>query len=259
MDQPYSADRSLYGKLRRRLARAMSRKPASLVLRRPMITFSFDDAPASAAAEGARILERHGLHGTYFISAGLMGAESHLGAYARVDEVKALNAAGHEIACHTFSHLDCGKASSAAIAADLDRNAQVLKQMGLPQCRTFAYPYGDVSPQAKTLIGQRFLAGRALHHGLIASGADLNQAPAIGIEGACGEQTAREWMERAKAQSAWLVLYTHDVRDNPSSWGCTPEVFERLVVRALEMRFEVVTFAEGVRRALGNVATDRAA
>ncbi len=246
---PYSADRSLIGKVRRRLARALTRKPAHLDLARPLLTISFDDAPASAAHAGADILARHGVHGTYFISAGLMGKDSHLGLFARVDEVKALHAAGHEIADHTYSHLDCGKAGSAAISGNIEANLRSLKHMGIPKPRTFAYPYGDVSPQAKAVLNDRYLAARALHHGLIETGTDLNQAPAVGIEGPRGEETARLWLDRAHKARAWLVLYTHDVRANPSDWGCTPEVLERLVVRALDLGFDIVTFAEGARRA----------
>ncbi len=256
-DTPYSADRSLYGKLRRRVARLVSAKPARLDLERPLLTISFDDAPVSAAEAGAAILERHGARGTYFISAGLGGGESHLGRYTSLEDVARLAAAGHEIACHTFSHLDCGKARACDITADLDANLHALRAMDVEPV-TFAYPYGDVSPWGKALINDRFLAGRALHHGLITTGSDLNQAPAVGIEGANGERVARAWLDRAIGARAWLVLYTHDVRERPSDWGCTPGVLERLVVEAIDMGFEIVTFEQGARRAQP-VATARAA
>lgn len=251
--QPYSADRSLYGKLRRRMARLVTQKPATLSgLRRPLLTISFDDAPVSAAREGAAILKKHGVHGTYFISTGLSGLDSHLGEYTMADDIKALNAAGHEIACHTHSHIDCGRAAVRDIAGELQRNHDALRHMGVPAPRTFAYPYGDVSPAAKGLLHDRYLAARALHHGLIANGTDLNQAPAVGIEGACGEQTALTWMEKAaRTRDAWLVLYTHDVRETPSDWGCTPAALDRIIDQARSMGFEIVTFEAGARRAQG--------
>jgi peptidoglycan/xylan/chitin deacetylase (PgdA/CDA1 family) len=256
-DTPYAADRSLYGKLRRRVARLVTTKPARVDLERPLLTLSFDDAPVSAADTGAAVLERHGVHGTYFISAGLAGKDSHLGRYAARDEVARLAAAGHEIACHTFSHLDCGRARARDISAELDANLAALGAMGV-RPSTFAYPYGDVSPWAKALINDRFLAGRALHHGMIVTGTDLNQAPGVGIEGADGERTARTWLNRAAAAKAWLVLYTHDVRENPSDWGCTPDVLERLVAAALDMGFGIVTFEQGARLAQGREAVKAA-
>lgn len=249
--EPYSADRSLYGKLRRRIARLVTTRPARLEgLARPLLTISFDDAPVSAAHEGAAILERHGVRGTYFISAGLSGQESHLGRYTEAADIQALATAGHEIACHTLSHLDCGRARGAAITAELDQSRDALTALGLPAPRTFAYPYGDVSPAAKGVLNNRFIASRALHHGLITTGTDLNQAPAVGIEGPDGEQVALGWIDRAaETPGSWLILYTHDVRDEPSSWGCTPEVLERLLTDALSKNFEIVTFEEGARRA----------
>lgn len=251
--EPYSADRSLYGKLRRRVARMMTQKPATLSgLRRPLLTLSFDDAPVSAAREGAEILKKHGVHGTYFISTGLSGQDSHLGQYTTPEDIKALHAAGHEIACHTHTHIDCGRAAARDIAQELQRNHDALRLMGLTAPRTFAYPYGDVSPAAKALLHDRYLASRALHHGLITTGTDLNQAPAVGIEGQCGEQTAMTWLDKtAKTRDAWLILYTHDVRENPSDWGCTPAALDRIIDQARTMGFEIVTFEAGARRAQG--------
>jgi peptidoglycan/xylan/chitin deacetylase (PgdA/CDA1 family) len=250
-DTPYSADRSLFGKLRRRIARAVTTKPARLEnLSRPLLTISFDDAPVSAAENGAAVLGKYGARGTYFISTGLCGQESHLGRYTTPEEIKALASLGHEIACHTFTHLDCGRAPISAIEDDIERNQTALWELGLPRSETFAYPYGDVSPAGKRVLNSRYLAARALHHGLITSGSDLNQAPAVGIEGPRGEETAYDWLiKAAETPSSWLVLYTHDVRENPSDWGCTPAVLDRIMAKAREMRFEIVTFAEGARMA----------
>jgi len=251
--QPYAADRSIVGKLRRRVARLVTQKPATLSgLRRPLLTISFDDAPVSAARDGAAILKKHGVHGTYFISTGLSGQDSHLGQYTTPEDIQALHAAGHEIACHTHTHIDCGRASVRDIAQELQRNHDALRLMGLPSPRTFAYPYGDVSPGAKGLLHDRYLAARALHHGLVTTGSDLNQVPAVGIEGQCGEQTAFTWLDKAaKTRDAWLILYTHDVCENPSDWGCTPAALDRIIDQARTMGFEIVTFEAGARRAQG--------
>lgn len=246
----YSADRSLYGKLRRRAAKLVHRRPARIEgLERPLLTFSFDDAPQTAATTGAEILEAHGFRATFFISGGLMGQDSHFGLYTTADQVRALAARGHEIACHTLTHMDCGRAKASDIASGVEQNQKYLQSLGLDSSQTFAYPYGDVSPQAKAVLSTRYKASRALHHGLITSGSDLNQTPAVGIEGPQGQTIALEWMRRAAATpQSWLVLYTHDVRENPSPWGCTPETLSALRDAATGLGFEVVTFAEGASR-----------
>lgn len=244
----YEPDRTLKGKLRRRLIRLAHRRPARVRLERPMVSFTFDDAPATACEAGARALEARGLRGAYYFAAGLTGREGPMGRFATGEDARRLHDAGHEIACHTFSHLDCGQASREVVIADVDRNAQSLAAWGAGEPVSFAYPYGDVASPAKTALAGRFKTLRALHHGLITDGADLNQAPAVGIEGEDGEAVANAWLDRAKARKAWLILYTHDVSDTPSQWGCTTGALERLIDRAVAEGFDVVTVAEGARR-----------
>ena len=244
----YAADRSLGGKLRRRLVRLVERRPAQVLLERAMVSFTFDDAPATATLAGARTLEAHGVRGAYYVSAGLAGREGPMGRFATREETMALQAAGHELACHTFSHLDCGLASQAAIKADVARNHAALADWGAAALTNFAYPYGDVSRAAKAALGGRYRVLRALNHGLIEDGTDLNQAPSIGIEGADGEAVARRWLERAIQRKAWLILYTHDVSDAPTAWGCTPGALARLANTALAAGCDVVTVAEAARR-----------
>ncbi len=244
----YSADRSLKGKLRRRLALLSQRRPVRMRLDRPMITFSFDDAPASAADAGARTLEARGIRGTWYFSAGLAGQDGPMGAYAVEADARRLSDAGHEIACHTFTHLDCGQARERAILDDVDRNAEALKAWGASPAESFAYPYGDVSVPAKRALGGRFRTLRTVQAGLVEDGADANQLPSVGIEGPEGEAAAMRWLDRAAERKAWLILYTHDVTQAPSPWGCTPEALGHLIDAAQARGFDVVTAAEGARR-----------
>lgn len=244
--EAYQPDRSLKGKLRRRAVRLVHRRPAK-ASPGPMVSFSFDDAPLSAATTGAAILQAKGLHGTYFLSAGLAAQPSPMGRMLDADDARRLAAAGHEIACHTFSHLDCGQADGVSAAADVARNTVAFRDWKTLVPTTFAYPYGDVNAASKAALAPRFALLRALHHGLIKAGADLNQAPAVGIEGPEGEAVARRWLQAAVRKRAWLILYTHDVADQPSPWGCTPQVLERLAAEALNAGCSVVTVAEGAR------------
>ena len=246
--EAYSADRSLKGKLRRRLALLSHRRPVRMALERPMITFSFDDAPATAADAGAKTLELRGIRGTWYFSAGLAGQTGPMGVYATAQDAKRLAEAGHEIACHTFSHLDCGQADARAIVDDVDRNAEVLKAWGASPAKSFAYPYGDVSTAAKTVLGGRYRTLRTVQAGLVENGSDANQLPSVGIEGQDGEATALRWLDKAADRKAWLILYTHDVAPAPSPWGCTPEALGHLADAAKARGFEIVTAAEGAKR-----------
>ena len=247
-DEPYHADPSLKGKLRRRLVKLQHRRPCAPRLGSPMISFSFDDAPRSAFTAAAEVLERYEVRGTYFVSAGLAGQDSFVGPLGDREDCVRADQRGHEIACHTYSHMDCGPAGAAAAKADIARNSAAFQAWGLKSPETFAYPYGDVGPGAKSVLANRFTLARALHPDVIEGGADLAQAPAIGIEGDDGEAKAAHWMEQALRRKAWVILFTHAVQDELTRYGCTTAAFERLVSRAVSGGFEVVTVAEGARR-----------
>jgi peptidoglycan/xylan/chitin deacetylase (PgdA/CDA1 family) len=243
----YRADPSWRGKLRRRAVRLAARRPARAPAG-PMISFAFDDVPASAAETGAAILERRGLKATYFVAAALAATDAVTGPMASADQVRRLADAGHEIGCHTYTHLDCGQASACDAVEDVARNAEVLGHWGVDRPASFAYPFGDVAPATKRALAPRFAVMRALHHGLVTAGCDLNQAPAVGVEGDDGEALAMAWLKRAADRPAWLILCTHDVAERPSPYGCTPAALERLVEAALAHGLEPVTVAEGAAR-----------
>ena len=245
--QVYHADPSLKGKLRRRLVRMQATRPAPAGPKRPMVSFSFDDAPSTAARTGAGILESRGVRGTYFVSMGLAGQDGPMGRNMGPEEVRTLVETGHEIGCHTHSHLDCGQAGGAAATDDVERNLEALLAAGAPKPATFAYPYGDVSAPAKAALRGRFALLRALHHGVIRRGSDLNQAPGVGIEGPGAEEVVRSWLRRTLADPGWLIIYTHDVREDHSAFGCTPGALTRLLDEALQGGADVVTVAEGCR------------
>ena len=231
MIQPYTPDVSLMGKLRRRFARLTHTRPARLDLTRPIVSFTFDDIPASAAHAGAQALQKHGARGTFYVCAGLFGQAGHMGRFADAAEISALIRQGHEVAGHTRNHVDCHRTSPADLDADLDANDAALRALGAAPIH-FAYPYGEVSPGAKKQLGARYASLRGVHKGLVHDGGDRNQLPGVGIEGDNGESVARAWIDRAVAENAWLILYTHDVRETPSAWGCTPDALERLIVHA---------------------------
>lgn len=246
--EAYAADSSLKGKLRRRWSRLVERRTARFKLEAPIVSFSFDDIPATAAEAGAALLDAAGVKGTFYVCAGLCGRSGPMGVFASEPQIQALAQAGHEIGCHTFGHLDCGQADPNQIAGEAEVNAAALASLGLPRARTFAYPYGDVSPAAKRALSSRFRALRGLHAGLVEDGADLNQTPAVGIEGPDGEATARAWLQRAVMRKAWLILYTHDVQPEPSAWGCTPEALARLVADAQAFGCEIRTVDDALNR-----------
>lgn len=242
------ADPSLRGKLRRRLAHLRRRRGLTGRPARPIVSFTFDDAPESAAVAGATALEASGCRGTFYISAGLLGREGPMGRYAGPEDVRRLARAGHEIGCHTYSHLECGPARPDQIAREVEINASALEELCGRPPETFAFPFGDVSSEAKAELAPRFRLLRALHAGVARRGTDLNQAPAVPIDGPDGAARGALWIERAAQDCGWLILCLHDVAAERSFWGCTPEELARLIALAEARGCEILPVAQALDR-----------
>src|ERR1700742_5154634 len=93
-------------KAKRFLARLAVSKTIDLPDDRTIASITFDDVPASAATMGGPILERHGARGTYYVAAGTCGMRDALWTVADGSQVRAIHAAGHEVACHTAHHVN---------------------------------------------------------------------------------------------------------------------------------------------------------
>lgn len=237
------------GKLGRESARLFARRRAPRGPIAPMVSFSFDDAPASAAEIAAPILEAAGYRGVFYVAARYMeGQDGPIAPYAGWDAIKALAGRGHEIGCHTYAHRNCAYIGPGEALAETEANARALTRQGLAAPTTFAFPFGDVSAASKAALEPRFSLLRATHPGLMRRGGDLNQAPSVAVEGPDAEAHAIGWLERVKAQGGWLILYTHDVTERPSPYGCTPKAFQAVVDRTRALDLEVVTVAEGAAR-----------
>lgn len=221
-------------RLAREFRRLMSTRPARVDWPGGVVSFTFDDFPRSAWTEGGAILEQHDCRGTYYAAMGLAGTENHLGPMFHSEDLRDIHARGHEIACHTFSHLDCSRAPAAEIAVEIDRNGAALSR-GLDGAMpiNFAYPYGAVSLAAKRALAPRFVAcrgtGRGINHGAV----DLADLLSTAIYDQTFDQAAlRRLIDGNRERGGWLIFYTHDVRETPSDFGCTPLQLKAVVARA---------------------------
>jgi hypothetical protein len=50
-------------------------------------------------------------------------------------------------------------------------------------------------------------------------------------------------------QRSWLIFYTHDIRSNPSQYGCTPELLKFAVSLAARSGSRILTVQEALAEA----------
>ena len=200
------------------------------------MSFSFDDFPKSALATGGAILEKYGLRGTYYAALGLAGTSGNVGPIAELGEMREAHQRGHELACHTYAHLDCSRASAPEILSELHRNAEAMAALldGFA-AKNFAYPFGRYLGPAKRLLAPRFDSCRGTSDGINHRGSDLADLRGTKVYAPqFSESAMRRLIDRTRELGGWLIFYTHDVGETPSRFGCTPRQWESVVAYAAE-------------------------
>lgn len=247
----YAPPRDLAAKVKRRLTQWTTARPAKLIFDQPMLSICFDDFPASAVANGARVLEAHGARGTFYAAAGLAGTEGPCGRNFSAGDLKRLEEAGHEIGCHTYDHADCAKRDVLDTLHDLARNRDVLAAMGATQSlKTLAYPYGETSHVLKQGLPPRFTSARGVLPGLNVGKRDLAQLRAYPLFGEIAIKRAHRALKAAARRKAWLIVFTHDVSDAPSRFGTSTRDLDTFLQAARKLGVTAAPVSAALSRGL---------
>ena len=228
-------------------------------LRAPIATITFDDFPRSAWTVGGRILDSYGVRGTYFVSAafspqrlrqkpaaGITPAVT----YYELDDLAAAYERGHEIGCHSFDHIRAPQLKKADLKESVARNAEFVKScLGDVIMTSFAFPQGAANIRVKRLLSKHFAVCRGTWPGINAGLFDLALLKAVALDTNFDRRfRLSELIQKAKASKAWIVFFTHDVDDKPSTWGCTPRQFHSIVSELVDNGIEILPLKSALAR-----------
>jgi len=217
--------------LQRRGARWFGRRSCRIKLESPAVSFTFDDFPRSAFTNGGAILRKYGFSGTYYASFGLMGQQKSTGEMFQRADLQELVRQGHELACHTFDHCDSWETTPAVFEASILKNRRAAAQL-VPtvSLKSFSYPITWPRPATKRRIASLFECARGGGQTFNVGMVDLNYLKAFFIEQSRDDFDAvKHIIDDNTEAMGWLIFATHDVSDNPTRFGCTPALFERIV------------------------------
>jgi peptidoglycan/xylan/chitin deacetylase (PgdA/CDA1 family) len=219
------------GKYQRITARYLSQRPFAINSQIPIISFTFDDFPRSAFRTGGAILQSLGLAGTYYASLGLMGKQSDTGVMFLLEDLKALAAQGHELGCHTFNHCDAWNTCPRLFEESVVENQRVLSTlMPTTVFKTLSYPVSVPRARTKQRVSAYFVCCRGGGQTFNAGKVDLNYLSAFFLEQAGNNPAAiKRLVEQNSSANGWLIFATHDISEQPTRWGCTPDFFEDIV------------------------------
>jgi peptidoglycan/xylan/chitin deacetylase (PgdA/CDA1 family) len=238
--------RSQLGSVRRQLLGSLYSRRVSLGDGGPIVTFSFDDFPRTAYIAGGAILKNFGARGTYYAAVGLMNTSNELGEQFRRDDLDALVEDGHELASHTFSHVSCRSIPHSQFVDEVDRGRKAIEEVtGQRDAGNFAFPFGEFTLSARRILSNRVASCRSIWDGFNGPDVDLSLLRANSIYGDDNQaETAKQLILQNEKQKSWLIFYTHDVRPNPSRFGCAPAVLEAVVSFACRSGARIMTVAD---------------
>ena len=242
---------ALRARLANRLSRYFCTTPFRLRNERPMVSFTFDDFPDSAAAAGASILDQYSAKATFYVSGSQVGKKSDHWQMVAADKIVELHRLGHEIACHTFSHVRATDLDAKQLATEIAENRRYL--LGLdPSMRieNFAYPYGLGSVWRKAQLAKSFRSSRGIVPGINSGMVDLQylrSTPLINHH--IDEERIGRAFDALVEANGWLIFYGHDVAAEPSPYGCTPSLLRYALEAAAKRNVAVMTVADALRAA----------
>ena len=221
----------------------------------PLISFTFDDFPQTSLSIGAQILNNYDFKGTYYTALGLRDTTSVLGKICSTEDIKKAAADGHELGCHTYSHVDTWKEKSNEFESSLIDNQREIKEI-LPgyEFKSFAYPKGNCTPATK-LIAEKYYAcsrgGRGQTYNC--RSVDLNNLKAYFLEKRLGYNinAVSEVIDNTCRERGWLIFGTHEICDDPSAYGYSTEYFEKVVDYTHRSGAKVLTVSKAYEYLIG--------
>lgn len=242
---------SFKARLDNRLARHLRPRPFRLNNKRPMVSFTFDDAPVSAVTTGADMIEEFDARGTYYVSGGLADTWSGNWTNAGAADIVRLHRKGHEIACHTYSHTRTTDVSAAEMATEIERNRNYLQGLDSSiRIENFAFPFGMGSFLRKQQLGNAFRSSRGILPGVNSGTVDLlylNAMSLMDCEIDC-DRIDRAFDE-ALEKNGWLIFFSHDVAAEPSPYGCSPKLLRHALEAAARRNMANVRVTEALQLA----------
>jgi peptidoglycan/xylan/chitin deacetylase (PgdA/CDA1 family) len=234
-----------------RLARHFGGAPFRLQNKAPMVSFTFDDTPKSAATVGGEILDAYDARATFYVAGGLVDQWSGHWDGISAGEIVELHRKGHEIACHTFSHPRIPELDAATLAAEIENNRRYLLALDPSiQIRNFAYPYGLGSVSHKRRLRKVFRSSRGIIPGINSGTVDLQFLRATPL---IDQHIDRDGIDRAfdeaLAKNGWLIFYSHDVATLPSPYGCSPSLLRHALEAASQRQIRILSVADALQSA----------
>lgn len=246
------APANLLARIEMQLLARMPIKPVEIKLEKPIASFTFDDIPQSAAIEGAKILEKNGLQGTFYVTGSHANQTFDGVKQYSPEDLRKLYKNGHEIACHTYAHPRLRGRSEMEILLDLDKNLEIMREILNDETFEFsshAFPYGEFDKISRKILSERFVTSRGVLRAINHDKVDFANLRTTPLE---RQRFTPEYLqtniEKAIKTNGWIIFFTHDIAKNCTPYGSTPEMLEMAIDEVKKAGIEVLSVKDAANK-----------
>ncbi|MET1089220.1 MAG: polysaccharide deacetylase family protein [Arthrobacter sp.] len=189
-------------------------KPGPLRWSQPMVSITFDDGWQSVYDRALPLLDKYGFRSTQYVNASSIETPNFMTAA----EIQQLHDAGHEIAAHSYRHVDLTSVGTDRLDEELRMSEEALAAAGFPT-DNLATPYGRSDPQVGWYASKYFNLMRGTDDGLnTRQNLDQQDLKVFYVT----DETTPERLAQALADTSrvngWLILVYHQI-STPESTG----------------------------------------
>ncbi|MFC9772341.1 MULTISPECIES: polysaccharide deacetylase family protein [unclassified Pseudarthrobacter] len=191
-----------------------STKPGPLRWSQPMVSITFDDGWQSVYDRALPLLDQHGFRSTQYINASSIETPNFMTAA----EVQQLHQAGHEIAAHSYEHVDLTSIGTDRLDDQVRKSEEALAAAGF-ETRDLAPPYGRHDPQVDWYANKYFDIVRGTDDGInTRQSLDQQDLKVFYVTDQTTMATLSEALAETARMNGWLILVYHQIA-TPQSTG----------------------------------------
>ena len=180
----------------------------------PMVSISFDDGWQSIYDHALPLMDEHGFRSTQYVNPSSLETPDFMTAA----EVRQMHEAGHEIAAHSYEHVDLTSIGADRLEEQMRQGDEMLEEAGLGT-DNLAPPYGRSDPQVDWHASKYFDIVRSTKHGInTRQNLDTHDLKVYYVTNETTQDELAAALAETSRANGWLILVYHQVADPDSSW-----------------------------------------
>ncbi|MCU1519961.1 MAG: polysaccharide deacetylase [Arthrobacter sp.] len=189
-------------------------KPGPLRWHQPMVSITFDDGWQSVYDRALPLLNKHDFRSTQYINASSIETPNFMTAA----ELQQMHEAGHEIAAHSYQHVDLTSIGADRLEEEMRKSEEALAAAGLGT-DNLAPPYGRSDPQVDWYASKYFDIVRGTDEGInIRQNLEPHDLKVFYVTDETTPHDLTEALAETSRVNGWLILVYHQIA-TPGSTG----------------------------------------